>query len=273
MTEQIESVVSTLKEGHTVQDATAEAFGKLLNKAITEVTETENKITIVDDNGNEKIYTQVAVRNDIFRRIFGFKARILTRIRDDIKLENQQDTVIMEAVLDMLLDGKYVRVANAFAGKTQYQAALSQKGQSVIQLAETAAVGRVLASIGLSGGEFATLEDMVDLNNGEKITKNNLKITKVQKEKIKSSLSDKSLKMSDFPLIESVDDLSYQEAMDLIEDINKSPVKSTTRSRPVKKDAKKDLKTSAKKTTAKKANAKKPAPTDKSDEKEDGSLL
>jgi hypothetical protein len=269
MTEQVESVVSTIKENHSVEDATADAFGVLLTKAIQEVTDTEHKIKIVDDDGNEKVYTQVAVRNDIFRRIFGFKARILTRIRDDIRLDSQKDTVIVEAVLDMLLNGKYVRVANAFAGKTQYQATVSQKGQSVIQLAETAALGRVLASVGLSGGEFASLEDMVDFNNGEKLSTKNLNITNVQKEKIEQLLKDKNLKMDDFQLVNSLEDLSYQEAMEFIDDLNKSEKKvSTRKSAASKKSA--NNKVATNKVATKKVTPQKSTAKDKSKNNNDG---
>lgn len=214
MSEQVKSEMGAAKESHSVSNDSADWLSNKLQEAMKMVSESPEKIKLIDMDGNEKMYTPVAVRNSIFRKVFGIRGRIMTK-----SIDSNQKEVVMESVIDFLMDGKYVRYANAFAGKTQYEAASSQTGKSLLQLAETASIGRVLANIGLSGGEFASIEDLVDFNE-KKIDTSSMGATIKQLELIKDLLKEKNIKLEDsFPLIENFKKIKYEEAVDLIDDL------------------------------------------------------
>jgi hypothetical protein len=233
MSEQIKSEMGAAKESHSVSNTSADWLSLKLQEAMKMVSESPEKIKLVDEEGNEKMYTPVAVRNSIFRKVFGIRGRIMTK-----SIDSNQKEVVMESVIDFLMDGKYVRYANAFAGKTQYEAASSQTGKSLLQLAETASIGRVLANIGLSGGEFASIEDLVDFNE-KKIDTSSMGATLKQLELIQDLLKEKNIKLKDsFPFIEDLKKIKYEEAVDLIEELKAMEAICSTKNvkTPINKD-------------------------------------
>lgn len=273
MSEQEEGLTSVAKEDHKITTESADWLSDKLSEAIDLVSKASEKIEIVDDEGNKKIYTPVAIRNAIFRKVFGVRGRIMTRPR-----EGSDKEVVMESVIDFLMDGKYVRYANAFAGKTKYEMAQAQTGKSMIQLAETASIGRALANIGLSGGEFASLEDLVDYKS-EKISTDNMVATKKQIELIQEKLKLKNLKIEkDFPMIEDLNKISYKRATDLISEIDETDEKKTTqrKTRVQSKNPKVNAKsTAASKTERQTVSSKKTTESknQKSDKEPDGELF
>lgn len=267
MSEQEEALTAMAKEEHKVTNESADWLSEKLKEAMALIEQSTKKITLTNDDGEEKIYTPVAVRVDIFRRVFGIRGRIITRPR-----ENNQKEVVMESFIDFLMDGKYVRYANAFAGKTQYEAVSAQTGKSMIQLAETASIGRALANIGLSGGEFSSLEDLVDFNN-EKVTTSNMKATKIQIKKIEDGLKAKNLNLQDaFPLVDDINKIDYQKAREMIREIDKMDIKKTTRSRTKRASTAKPTEGSSNIKSTKESDSSK-TETSKKNKKDDGSLF
>lgn len=230
MTEQINPESNNANFNHVVEPKTIEKLNEFLRLAKEDLEKTDKKIKLVDINGNEKIYTPVSVRNDIFRKYFGFLGRITTKIKE---LNNNDDnySTIIEAYIDLLMDGKYVRIANAHANKNKYQAIQTQMG-NIIETAETSAIGRVLANIGLAGGEFASLDDMIGIvkTKEDEVDESNIKIQDVQILEIKDLLKAKNLKLSEIrPDINDIKDLSYEDGMFLIDEIKKTRKKRNAR--------------------------------------------
>lgn len=229
MSEQVEDTKSlSASKDHSVESKVVEGFSKKLEKAKKELENTSKKIILKTESGDSKVYTPVAVRVDIFRKHFGLSGRIISRIKE----KNDQE-VIIEATLDILMDGKFVRIANAYANKTRYQASINQFA-NMIENTETSAIGRVLANIGLSGGEFASLEDLIEYKkiNNDGLDIENLAIQKEQIKEINILLKEKNYKISELnPEINDVSELNYQEAHDLIETLlNKRKKRTAVRS-------------------------------------------
>lgn len=242
--------------GHNVSDKTADWLSKKLSEAMEMIENSTQKIQIADDSGEIKNYTPVAVRNNIFRKVFGIRGRIVTRRRES----TDDKEVVMEAFIDFLMDGKYVRYANAFAGKTKFEAAASQTGKSMLQLAETAAIGRALANLGLSGGEFSSLEDLVDFNN-EKVSTANMMATDKQIKAIEEGLKSKNVKLNEaFPLVEDIKKIDYKKANEMIAELKEMPEKKSTRRTSRKKQSSDNSqeKAPAKRQAASKSKSNKP---------------
>jgi hypothetical protein len=217
------------------------------------VKESDKKVEIVDPNtGDKKRYTQVQVRNEIMREVFGFQIRLLTRI-----VENNDQGATVEARCDALMNGKFVRIANAFGSKTRQELAMNQVKGSCLPYAETSAIGRVLAGLGLSGGEYASLEDFVAFKGG-KLVAETVSATKEQLNKINTLLKEKSQKITDVSDYESSDDINYEDAFDIIEKLEKMNKKVTRRTRTNK--------TTTKTTTKKTTPAKEKKETESKDE-------
>lgn len=214
------------KPDHIVEIKTVDIFSKKLEKAKLELEKTDKKIILRnEDTGEQKTYTPVAVRVDIFRKHFGFSGRLISKIKE----KNDQE-IIVEATLDILMDGKFVRIANAHANKTRYQSSITQFG-NMIETAETSAIGRVLANIGLSGGEFASLEDLVGYKkmNNDGLEISNISIQETQIKEINLLLKEKNYKINELlPEINDVSELNYEEANNLIEELTKKRKKRTS---------------------------------------------
>jgi len=113
----------------------------------------------IRDEANGKLdidgrqYTTVAKRVEIFRRAFGPTARIVTDL--DV---SDPDVVRACAVVSIHFDGSVRVVANGHA--EEWRDANDFNRFSAAENAETSAIGRALASLGLHGGEFATADEV-----------------------------------------------------------------------------------------------------------------
>ena len=117
-----------------------------LNDAITELSKLPKNDKV---NVKGKLYTQVATRCDLLRKHFGTDANIKTEI-----IFNDLERVVMSATITVYQDGQWREVANGYA--EEFRGANLINKTSAIENCETSAIGRALASLGLSGGEFAS---------------------------------------------------------------------------------------------------------------------
>ena len=97
-----------------------------------------------------KKYTQVVHRMEAFRRTFGFELGVDT----EIAVDDGQRVVVKARILD--IEGR--TIGSGYAEEIRGQGHVNQT--SALENAETSAIGRALASIGLAGGEYASANEM-----------------------------------------------------------------------------------------------------------------
>ena len=97
-----------------------------------------------------KKYTQVVHRMESFRKHFGFDYGVLTEI-----VTADATRVVMKATITDL-DGRVI--GSGYAEEIRSQGPVNRT--SAIENCETSAVGRALASLGLSGGEYASANEL-----------------------------------------------------------------------------------------------------------------
>lgn len=106
----------------------------------------------VDVRGGKK-YLEVAKRVEVFRKHFGMSAGIITEI---LHLGIVQGEPV--AVRAIINDSEGRTVACGTASEVIGQGNVNKA--SALENAETSAIGRALACLGLHGGEFASLNEM-----------------------------------------------------------------------------------------------------------------
>lgn len=97
-----------------------------------------------------KVYTQVVHRMQAFRENYGLEVGVDTNI-----ILDDGQRVVMKAVIT---DNQGMILGSGFAEEIRGQGNVNKT--SAIENCETSAVGRALASIGLSGGEYASMNEM-----------------------------------------------------------------------------------------------------------------
>jgi len=97
-----------------------------------------------------KKYTQVVHRMEAFRTVFGLECGVETEI-----LVDDGQRVVVRAII-RTVDGSIV--GSGMAEEIRGQGNVNKT--SALENCETSAVGRALASIGLSGGEYASANEM-----------------------------------------------------------------------------------------------------------------
>ena len=108
-----------------------------------------------------KKYTMVKDRVEIFRKHFGHRYGIETSI------EYADDTYVrMKAIIrDLLTDNLIVGSGHA----EELRGSTNVNKTSALENAETGAIGRALASIGLAGGEYASANELETVQRKEAI--------------------------------------------------------------------------------------------------------
>jgi len=97
-----------------------------------------------------KVYTQVVHRMQAFREHYGLEVGVDTQL-----ILDDGQRVVMKAVIT---DNQGMIMGSGFAEEIRGQGNVNKT--SAIENCETSAVGRALASIGLSGGEYASMNEM-----------------------------------------------------------------------------------------------------------------
>lgn len=108
-----------------------------------------NKTHGVAQRGGKK-YTQVVHRMEAFRTVFGFDCGVNTEI-----LVDDGHRVVVKAIITNS-DG--IVIGSGMAEEIRGQGNVNKT--SALENCETSAVGRALASIGLSGGEYASANEL-----------------------------------------------------------------------------------------------------------------
>jgi hypothetical protein len=100
-----------------------------------------------------KRYTTVARRVEVFRRAFGPTAAIHTEI-----LDCDDHVVRCKASIMVPQGGDFLLVATGHSEEWRNSSDINRS--SALENAETSAIGRALAALGLHGGQFASAEEL-----------------------------------------------------------------------------------------------------------------
>ncbi len=119
-----------------------------LNKCMDAVNDL-NKSHGVKQRGG-KMYTQVVHRMEAFRRHFGTEYGVDTQV-----LVDDGQRVVIKATI---INSSGIQVGSGMAEEIRGQGHVNQT--SALENAETSAVGRALSSLGISGGEYASANEM-----------------------------------------------------------------------------------------------------------------
>lgn len=120
----------------------------------------------VTQRGGKK-YTEVAKRVEAFRKHFGLKYGIAT----DIVIDDGKRVVMKAKIFD--LANPTTSVGEGFAEEIRGSSNVNKT--SAIENCETSAIGRALASCGLHGGQYASVDEIIKAKNNEiNIDNNNL---------------------------------------------------------------------------------------------------
>ena len=118
-----------------------------LSAAIAELNAMDDKHKIKMQGG--KLYAQVKDRQAIMRKHFGTDASVITT-----PVEITDEVVRFQAVIS--LDG--TAVASGYSEEIRGTTPINRK--AAVEKAETSAIGRALANIGLMGGEYASANEL-----------------------------------------------------------------------------------------------------------------
>lgn len=118
-------------------------------------------------NFKGKQYTEVAKRVEAFRLSFGGDYGIFTEI-----LHNDEKTVIVRALVK---DINGFVVGSGIAEEIRNSSAITKT--SAVEVCETSAIGRALASLGLHGGQYASANEIEGVGRKEEALKAVVKAT------------------------------------------------------------------------------------------------
>lgn len=120
----------------------------VIEKMIKEINETTDKVMI-----DGRTYTTVAKRNEILRKHLGFKVSVTT---EHLNIDN--DKVIFKCSISTWKKGAWHVIATGHAEESRTSSEINKK--AAVENAETSALGRALSNLGLSGGEFASINEL-----------------------------------------------------------------------------------------------------------------
>jgi len=100
-----------------------------------------------------KLYAPVSVRVQAFREAYGSKGRIITTIH-----HSNENRVLIEAQVSVFDGVKWQLIANDFAEEFRNDGPINKT--SATENCSTSAIGRALSACGLSGGEYASFEEV-----------------------------------------------------------------------------------------------------------------
>jgi len=151
-----------------------------------------------------KKYTMVSTRIEAFRKILGLDFGINSEI-----LVNDDTRVVMKTTI---WDKNGFQIGCGHAEEIRAQGRVNKV--SAIENCETSSIGRALASIGLSGSEFASGDELIAVAN--KITTLHENLEQKEKEfEVKQQVTDSDLKKIEIEIVEgdNVDALTDLEVL------------------------------------------------------------
>lgn len=145
----MEGNVEFFKEFVTANTKARDMISEKINQVMEKIKNVDESEKVVMDNG--VAYTKVNTRNKIFREVFGAYARITT---DTVYHKDQK--VIVKALVEINVLGKWEEFATGISEEylDRYNAF------ACIETAETSAIGRALACMGISGDEYASSNEI-----------------------------------------------------------------------------------------------------------------
>lgn len=189
MTER-KTTTTTTRKRTTVKKLTN---SEKLTTLIKEIQENKTEGVITLENGNT--YTKVDYRVKKARELFGFDLRILNKI-----LERDEREVLVECSIYLREGEEWHMIQNGHAQETRDSSHMNT--YNYVEIAETSAMGRALAGLGLFGNEFASVNEIESsVNHQEKntqITKKTTRKTATTNKKAKSITTEQTTFISDF---------------------------------------------------------------------------
>lgn len=168
------------KENEKVEELYFSVENKLLTDTFIEIDSTE--LGKVDINGAK--YTKVSKRLEVLRKKLGFNIRIKTELLTVTDL-----SVICKTEIFIFKNNEWFPVATGHAEENRSSNEINKV--AAVENAETSSIGRALAALGLSGDEYASLEELLT-----KITKKEgVEDKEVKKEAVSESQINYILKL------------------------------------------------------------------------------
>lgn len=153
-----------------------------LKKVIIDINKSTEGVIVFEDG---KKYTKVSQRVKAIRDAFGFDIRIISIIKD-----LTASSAWAEAQLWMKVDGNFelIQTANAFEEKSTSHI----NKHSFLEVAETSAIGRCLAFLGVFGDEFSSIDELNStFTNKDSTVKKPTSLRRTEAETIKDKNKDK----------------------------------------------------------------------------------
>ena len=103
-----------------------------------------------------KLYAEVHTRVQAFREAFGSRGRIISKVH-----QADEKRVLTETTISVFLDGQMAGwhvIGNDFA--EEYRSSSPVNKTSAVENCLTSSIGRALASCGLSGGNYASFDEV-----------------------------------------------------------------------------------------------------------------
>ena len=123
-----------------------------------------NAMSQLDDKNKVDIkgkkYAEVHTRVQAFREAYGEDGKILTNIH-----VADEDRVLAETTIHVMVDGSWRKIANDFA--EEYRGVGMVNKTSALENCITSSIGRALSACGLSGGNYASFEEVDHAMNGK----------------------------------------------------------------------------------------------------------
>ena len=111
----------------------------------------EDKVSI-----RGKMYAEVHTRVQAFREAFGSRGRIISKVH-----QADEKRVLTETTISVFLDGHMAGwhvIGNDFA--EEYRSSSPVNKTSAVENCLTSSIGRALASLGLTGGNYASFDEV-----------------------------------------------------------------------------------------------------------------
>jgi len=108
----------------------------------------ENKVNI-----KGKFYAEVHTRIQAFREAYGADGKIVTKIH-----QADEEKVLTETSIQVFEEGSWRTIANDFA--EEYRGVGMVNKTSAVENCITSSIGRALSACGLSGGNYASFEEV-----------------------------------------------------------------------------------------------------------------
>ena len=123
-----------------------------------------NAMSQLDDKNKVDIkgkkYSEVHTRVQAFRLAYGEDGKILTNIH-----VADEERVLAETTIHVIVDGTWRKIANDFA--EEYRGVGMVNKTSALENCITSSIGRALTACGLSGGNYASFEEVDHAMNGK----------------------------------------------------------------------------------------------------------